>query len=131
MSKKVIPIFLFGVSLAILNGCGNGQHGNGQHQAKGGVYYGGAFRINEVADFRSLFPLDVTDLIADNVDNQIYEGLVKLSSKDLTLIPCLAEKWTHNDSATLWTFYIRKGVKFQDDECFQGGKGREINANDF
>jgi len=131
MSKKLIPIFFCGLAMAGIYGCGGGQHGSGQRQAKGGVYYGGAFRSNTVADFRSLFPLDVTDVVGDNIVTQIYEGLVKLSSKDLSIVPCLAEKWTHNDSATLWTFYIRKGVKFQDDECFQGGKGRDINANDF
>lgn len=29
-----------------------------------------------------------------------------------------------------WTFHFRHGVKFHDDECFPGGKGREVNAND-
>lgn len=130
MIKKLIPVILCALFIAGCNGCG-GHHEDNQRKAKGGVYYGGAFRINEVADFRSLFPLDVTDIIADNIDNQIYEGLVKLSPKDLSIVPCLAEKWDHNDSATLWTFYLRKGVKFQDDPCFQGGKGREVTAKDF
>ncbi len=30
-----------------------------------------------------------------------------------------------------WTFRIRKGLRFQDDPCFPGGKGREITADDF
>jgi peptide/nickel transport system substrate-binding protein len=29
-----------------------------------------------------------------------------------------------------YTFHIRKGVYFQDNACFPGGKGREMNAND-
>lgn len=128
MNRKLIPVILCSV---LLGACNGGHQGQNARQAKGGVYYGGSFRINEVANFRSLFPHDVGDQIAQNITNQIYEGLVKLNPKDLSIIPCLAEKWTHNDSATLWTFYIRKGVKFQDDQCFQGGKGREINANDF
>lgn len=31
----------------------------------------------------------------------------------------------------IWTFHIRKGLRFQDDPCFAGGKGREITAADF
>lgn len=30
-----------------------------------------------------------------------------------------------------WTFRIKKGVRFQDDPCFPGGKGREVTAKDF
>ncbi|MCC6446052.1 MAG: hypothetical protein IT210_21685 [Armatimonadetes bacterium] len=30
-----------------------------------------------------------------------------------------------------WTFRIKRGVKFQDDPCFPGGKGREVTASDF
>lgn len=29
-----------------------------------------------------------------------------------------------------WTFRIKSGVRFQDDPCFPGGKGREITADD-
>jgi oligopeptide transport system substrate-binding protein len=31
----------------------------------------------------------------------------------------------------VWTFRIKKGLRFQDDPCFPGGKGREITAADF
>ena len=30
-----------------------------------------------------------------------------------------------------WTFRIKKGLRFQNDPCFAGGKGREITADDF
>lgn len=30
-----------------------------------------------------------------------------------------------------WTFRIKKGLRFQDDPCFPGGRGREIVAADF
>jgi ABC-type transport system substrate-binding protein len=30
-----------------------------------------------------------------------------------------------------WTFRIRPGLRFQDDPCFPGGKGREVTAADF
>jgi len=31
----------------------------------------------------------------------------------------------------MWTFRIKKGLRFQDDPCFPRGKGREIKAADF
>ena len=30
-----------------------------------------------------------------------------------------------------WTFRIKPGLRFQDDPCFPGGRGREVVANDF
>ncbi|MBW3623629.1 MAG: hypothetical protein KY468_09515 [Armatimonadetes bacterium] len=30
-----------------------------------------------------------------------------------------------------WTFRIKPGIRFQDDPCFPGGKGREVKAADF
>lgn len=97
----------------------------------GNVYYGGVFRMNEVEDFRSLFPLNITEVAADHITRQIYEGLVKLSQTNLSVIPSIAERWEKNEDATVWTFYLKKGVKFHDDSCFSRGKGREVTAHDF
>lgn len=36
-----------------------------------------------------------------------------------------------NGGGEEWTFHIKHGLKFQDDPCFPGGKGREILAKDF
>lgn len=30
-----------------------------------------------------------------------------------------------------WTFRIKRGIRFQDDPCFPGGRGREVKAADF
>ncbi|MBL4653430.1 MAG: ABC transporter substrate-binding protein [Flavobacteriales bacterium] len=102
-----------------------------QQKAKGPVMYGGVFRLNEVEDFRNLYPLNVTEVTSFRIANQVYEGLVKFSSKDLSIIPSLAERWEINEEATKFTFFIRKGVMFHDDPCFPEGKGREVTADDF
>lgn len=103
----------------------------GPREGKGGVFLGGVFKMNEVEDFRSLFPLNITEVIGHRVTNQIYEGLVKHSQKDLSLGPSIAESWDVNDDATLFTFHLRSGVMFHDNECFPDGKGREVTAEDF
>lgn len=99
--------------------------------AKGNVFYGGVLKMNEVEDFRSLYPLNITEVTSHRIANQIYEGLVKLSQSDLSIVPCIAETWEKNDDATIWTFHLRKGIKFQDDPCFKNGEGREVTAKDF
>ncbi len=121
------------LSLALLSSCtNNASSGKSEaRKAKGGVKYGGVFRENETEYFRSLFPLNITEVVGHRITNQVYEGLVTLNQKDLSIEPCLAESWTVNDNATEFTFTIRKGVKFHDDPCFEGGKGRELKAQDF
>lgn len=126
--KKVFYLFVSTVFLAACGGDNSSTQAS--HEGKGGVYYGGIFRINELEDFRNLYPLNVTEAVSTRITNQIYEGLVKLDAKDLSVVPCLAEKWTKNDDASQWTFTLRKGVFFHDDECFEGGKGRELTAKD-
>lgn len=128
--KKILTLSLLGV--VVLSSCGDNNSGSEETRlAKGNVYYGGVFRMNEVEDFRNLYPLNITEVTSHRITNQVYEGLVKLSQKDLTVVPSLAEKWDRNEDATVWTFYLRKGVKFQDDSCFADGKGREVTAKDF
>lgn len=127
--KKVIYLSLVA---AILSSC-NSENDNHVEfrEGNGGVYYGGVFKSNEVEDFRSLFPLSVTEVAADHIAKQVYEGLIKQSQEDLTILPSLAEQLDFSNDASVWTFYIHRGVKFHDDECFPGGVGREVTAHDF
>lgn len=97
----------------------------------GNKYVGGIFRLNELDNVRNMYPLEGIDFTTQRLIIQMYEGLVKFSQADLSILPALAESWTKNTDASVWTFKIRKGVKFQDDECFKGGIGKEVTANDF
>ena len=92
---------------------------------------GGVFRYNETEYLRSLFPLNTSEVVGHRVVNQIYEGLVKLDQADLTPAPGLAESWEISEDARIYTFKLRKGVRFHDNDCFPGGKGREVTAQDF
>lgn len=127
--KKIIYSFLV---LSFLASCGGVNNSTGDYRkAEGGVYYGGVFRMNETEDFRNLYSLNITEVTSQHITNHVYEGLVKLSQTDLTILPSLSEKWEKNEDATQWTFHIRKGVKFHNDDCFSNGKGREVTAKDF
>ena len=128
--KKLIYLII--ASSLIFVGCG-GNDNNGNNNTKvalGGVKYGGVFKINETEDFRSLYPLNVTEVVAHRITNQVYQGMVKLDQEDLSVVPQLADKWEINEDATSFTFHLRKGVKFHDNACFPEGKGRELTAKD-
>jgi len=129
--KKLIYL-LIGATV-ILSSCGGDKKEDTKDTivAKGEVKYGGVFKMNETEDFKSLYPLNVTMALEHRIANQVYEGLLKLDQSDLSILPSLAEKWDVNEDATSFTFHIRKGIKFHDNTCFEGGKGREITAADF
>lgn len=125
--------YLFIAATLVLSSCGGDKKegNNNNTAAKGGVKYGGVFKMNETEDFKSLYPLNITMSLEQRIANQVYEGLVKLNQEDLSVVPALAEKWEVNEDATSYTFHIRKGAMFHDDACFEGGKGREVKAQDF
>lgn len=128
-------LFLYS-SLSIIlffTSCGGGQNNDHKQKrnCKGNINCGGILKLNEVENFRNLFPITLTEITSQKIVTQVYEGLVKLNQKDLSFLPCLAEKWDVNADATVWTFHLRKGVKFHDDPCFPDGKGREVTAKDF
>jgi oligopeptide transport system substrate-binding protein len=47
----------------------------------------------------------------------------------LEVVPNIATEFSTNEAGDVYTFKIRKGVYFHDDECF-GGKGREMTPED-
>jgi peptide/nickel transport system substrate-binding protein len=66
-------------------------------------------------------PLLVNDSGSYQLIFQVAEFLC-VTQPDLTLKPVLAESWSHNDDGSVWTFKLRRGVKFHD--------GRVMRAED-
>jgi len=54
--------------------------------------------------------------------NQLFDGLVRMDAKGQIILPHLALGWDVDESRTLWTFYLRKGVQFHH--------GRELLSSD-
>ncbi len=48
----------------------------------------------------------------------LYEGLVRYKDEEFNVEPALAEDWEVSEDGTLWTFYLREGVKFHDGTDF-------------
>jgi len=100
-------------------------------EAKGPRTYGGSFKLNERDEFQTLFPYSIIDAVSHRIASQIYEGLIKLNTKDLSIEPRVAESWEVSPDGKVYTFHLKKGVMFHDDSCFPNGKGREVKAQDF
>lgn len=91
---------------------------------------GGTIQLAEGNPIGTTHPHYVTSLGTHHVLSQVYEGLLKYNPKTLEVMPCIAESYEVDNSGKIYTFKLRKGVLFHDDPCFEGGKGRELRAND-
>lgn len=83
---------------------------------------------------KSLDPIHADDVTSGGEVGKVYEGLVAYHylQRPYTLVPNLAEAMpTVSADALVYTFRIKKNVRFHDDPCFSGGQGRELTAADF
>ncbi|MCS7005749.1 MAG: ABC transporter substrate-binding protein [Cytophagales bacterium] len=135
MKRLGTHILIWSTILICILSCDSSKESTSDNQglieAKGGRYYGGVFRLNESEYIKNLFPLSIIDAYSYRVASQIYEGLFKFTQDSLKVVPALVESYTVDDATrTVYTFKLKKGVYFHDDDCFPGGKGREMTAND-
>ena len=82
---------------------------------------GGTLRVAQNVPAASIDPVKIADGGGITVLSQVAETLV-LSGADLTAKPVLAESWSPNKDGTVWTFKLRKGVKFHS--------GKTMTADD-
>jgi len=108
--------------------CAGNDSGHERADALGGKHYGGVFNTNESEKIRSIFPLNLSQASAHRIASQIYQGLVRFNQTDLTVEPCLAERWEVDASATTYTFHLRKNVYFHRDPVFASEKERRFDA---
>ena len=103
-------------------GAGSGSAGSGAAAKQGGTYN---YPLQD--DPGPFDPLG--QHLADGyaVLHQVYEGLVRYEEQpdgSLVTAPCLAESWSANADASVWTFKLRRGV------LFQPPVSREVTAAD-
>jgi peptide/nickel transport system substrate-binding protein len=105
--------------LAALAGCGPQQPAGSAAPAAGGG--GGTIKAAVAMPTGAIDPVTVHDSGSYQLIFQVAEFLC-VTQPDLTLKPVLAESWSHNDDGTVWTFKLRRGVKFHN--------GQEMKADD-
>ncbi len=90
-------------------------------------------KVRVPAQIKGLDPAMSNDLYSSNEIGRVYEGLLQFHylKRPYELIPNLAvEMPSISKDGLTYTFKIKSGVMFHDDECFPGGKGRELTAED-
>jgi oligopeptide transport system substrate-binding protein len=103
--------------LVLVAGCGKGNFSERTNAERGNV-----FRYPITAKPTTLDPAIVKD--GDTIDllQQTFEGLTTWGT-DNRVVGDIAERWDVSDDGTVYTFHLKKGVKFHS--------GREVTADDF
>lgn len=82
---------------------------------------GATIRVGSSVPAATIDPVTIADAGGLLILQQVAEFLC-VDGPDLVLKPALAESWKPNDNGTVWTFKLRKGVKFHS--------GGEMKADD-
>lgn len=112
---------LLGIGLSVTGACDSGQESAEQARR--------VFRYNQSEELTSLDPALARNQANIWATTQLYNGLVELDST-LHVAPALARSWTLTPDSRVYTFRLRPGVRFHDDPCFAGGRGRPLRASD-
>jgi len=70
---------------------------------------------------QTLDPALAADLPSVNIAHELYAGLTRFSGTGV--VPDLADSWGVSQNGLVWTFHLRKGIRWSD--------GRPITAHDF
>jgi peptide/nickel transport system substrate-binding protein len=82
---------------------------------------GGTLVFAEAGDPDGLDPHEVTDGFSVNNTTNVFDTLVRFTADGTQVEPSLAESWTVSSDNLVWTFNLRKGVKFHDGTPFNAG----------
>ncbi|MFD4033569.1 ABC transporter substrate-binding protein [Streptomyces sp. NPDC058637] len=96
----------------IATGCSSERDNDAKDGAKDTFVFAGA------GDPGSLDPALASDGETFRVTRQAFEALLEHESGGSKLVGGLAETWESNAAGTVWTFNLRKDVKFHDGETF-------------
>jgi ABC-type transport system substrate-binding protein len=91
------------------------------------------FNYFRSTDFKSIDPPRQFDAASGEIIMQVYDPLIEYHylKRPYEMVPnLLANMPTLSDDGLTFSFELRKGIKFHDDECFPDGKGRELVADD-
>ena len=146
--SKLIYFSLF--SAALISGCGSesddkddgsdeGKSLISQHtldavkntrEGSGGIMLGGTFNFAQSNKHSSLFPSAIVDLSSFQIAEQIHEGLLRYNPKTMEIEHGIIEDYSVSDNEMEYTFKIKEGVRFHDNDCFPEGEGRAVTAHD-
>lgn len=128
MLKKPLTLLFIATGLLLAN-CSGEDETETNLVAKGNKMYGGELKFMSTEKIDNLYPTFTGDVYSFRIVSQIFEPLLFIDPESGTINPGIAESFTQSDDARVYTFKIRKGVKFHEDACFKD-KTREVDAHD-
>jgi oligopeptide transport system substrate-binding protein len=102
---KARRLALFGC-LALLVGCSGSSAPEPPHG-------GAVLRLGIPLDPATLDPAKAADLPSLNVVHELNAGLTRFSASGVE--PDLAQSWEPSENGLVWTFHLRKGLRWSDD----------------
>lgn len=128
MLKKPFTLLFLALGFVMVS-CSSEEVPEEQLVAKGNKMYGGELKFMSTEKIDDLFPSHTGDVYTSRIISQIFEPLLSVDAETGTVNPGIAKDWKQSDDAKVYTFNIRKGVKFHEDACFKN-KTREVTAED-
>ena len=111
---------LLGLSLPLLGGIAGAAGLGLPRQARAAGTPGATIRAAVQVPAGAIDPVTIADNGGLLLLHQTGPFL-PINGPDLVLIPVLAESWSSNDDATVWTFKIRQNVKFHSGKTLDAG----------
>jgi oligopeptide transport system substrate-binding protein len=122
ISRKSIQILLIIATLAVSVANSVSSIAQQSSAPAGAPIEGGVYRRPLATDPVTLDPARPSDIYGRTIANQLFDGLVQFDGA-LAIRPAIAETWTASRDGLVWTFTLKKGVKFHN--------GRQVTADDF
>ncbi|MFC1677458.1 ABC transporter substrate-binding protein [Planctomycetota bacterium] len=125
-NRSIAKTFLLLISISIIAGCDSSAPKKDPNEMVLNLY------LN--SKIKTLDPIAMRDTYTNMVATQIFESLYQSHylKRPYVYVPLLAESMPQvSDDTLTYTIKIKKGVLFQDDECFPDSKGRELKTQDF
>ncbi|MFD4689457.1 ABC transporter substrate-binding protein [Streptomyces sp. NPDC058463] len=111
--SRTVRVITAAVAVGLIaTGCSSERDNDAKDGAKDTFVFAGA------GDPGSLDPALASDGETFRVTRQAFEALLEHEPGGSKLVGGLAETWDSNEDGTVWTFNLRKNVKFHDGEAF-------------
>lgn len=118
-------LFLFLIGIFLFNHCSDPSN-----ESKDFLPTGGAVKIQLLDPVETLDPLKIILHSDWHISTNIFEGLVGYGDTYDNVEPLIAQSWEVLQNGKKFIFKLRKDIKFHDDPCFPGGKGRNLTSKD-
>ncbi len=84
--------------------------------------WGGAFVMATIADPRTFNPITTQETSSSIAWGPIFSPLITRDVETLQVKPRLAQSWTNSADGRVWTFHLRRGIRWSD--------GKPLTAQD-